>query len=245
MKKTKQIAICIGAIALALAMTAIAGCNLQGDRDGVLGEVSDSQWQQLLSIDIEDCASATVEEYFRNVYGKDEAEEYGEWSSDYTQTMYDRDKQILKEVKRYESYDPTKESKFATHETVTYWFAYNGKYYSVESETVNEITKAEFIRLLDNATSDVTVMKVYSDPSMRSNFEYNKETKMYEYSANIGSTMRIGIQFYENGGVRFINTMSIEEMETRVYGFNSTKVEIPQEIFDLVDAYILGHAETE
>lgn len=36
---------------------------------------------------------------------------------------------------------------------------------------------------------------------------------MYEYSANIGSVMRMGMQFYEDGGIRIVETMSIEEME--------------------------------
>lgn len=241
MKKTTKIAVCACALALALAMTVLAGCDLFSSQEGVIGEVSDSEWQKVLSINVEDFSNATIETKFYNTYGKDEAEEYGEWSSSETKIYFDREKEIVKTTDHDEKYLP-EEKTFKVTESTTYEFAYQGKYYRVTEDAVTPITKAEFIHSIDAATLYTSMLSKYSNPAMKSQFQYNSETKVYEYT--VGPSVYMGIQFLDNNGVRLIEGVTtVERMEEILHGFNSTKVSVSSETIERVKNYLREQAE--
>ena len=73
--------LCMAALLAAGARFAFAACDegSSGDENGVLGQVSESQWQTALSLDYEAESNFSLTQVTGSTYSQDEAETYGEW----------------------------------------------------------------------------------------------------------------------------------------------------------------------
>lgn len=246
MKKTKRAAILIATAVLACGAAAFSACESGSGNDGGV-KVSESQWQERLTIEIESYDSLTVTDSCYSTYPKEQAAEYGEWDSYKESTQVDNKAQIMCYTSERESYSPNSTNTvngFVKTTTTKYTFCYNEKYYSWSKQDedwrpygVTELTKAQFINEIDMVGSEFAMLSMYANEQVYKTFNYNSKTNTYEIVQ--GGSFSIGIQFPKSGGVKFINQMSsIEKTELSIEKLNSTTITVPKQAYDAVDAFL-------
>lgn len=248
MKKTKRAAILIATAVLACGAVAFSACESGSGSDGGV-KVSESQWQERLTIEIESYDSLTVTSSEYSTYPKEQAAEYGNWELNKEITQVDNKAQIICYTIEREKYSPDDKNAvdgFVKTTTTEYTFCYNEKYYSWnESDKdyswnpygVTELTKAEFIRTIESVSSEFAMLSMYANEQVYKTFNYNSKTNTYEIVQGGGFSM--GIQFPKSGGVKLINQMtSIEKYELSIEKLNSTTVTVPKQVYDDVDAFL-------
>lgn len=238
-------------LACGVGVLAACGENGGGGADGVIGQVSDSQWQQYLSVNVEACKNLTFTEKYYNTYSKAEAATYGSWENQTYTCTIDNENEIIHEVRTSERYESAT-GEFETDTDEEYYFAYKGAYYrwrkdgdseydyqtgvTTYKNDVSKITKAEFISQAEDmsnaALSQATAYKMYKNM-----FTYNKETASYDLMQM--GTMAISMQFLEGGGFRTIMKQnSMTTIENIVTDIDKTTVTVPASVKADVDAYI-------
>ena len=252
MKKTLS-ALCALVLGAALCVGFVA-CDegSSGDENGVLGQVSESQWQTALSLDYEAESNFTLTQTLGSTYSQDEAATYGEWSQRINTYQMDNETNIL--VHTYTSTvwvndetvteDETERvlaPHFETETYTAYYFIEGGKYYcahhyqwlgcegreSEDSWSGEEITLADYTNITESVANLTALFSVYSDPMMMQAFSYNEETRSYEMMA-LG-TVSMSLQFLENDGVRLVTyATSITATTTTISDVNATEVSVPE-----------------
>lgn len=252
MKKTLN-ALCALVLGAALCVAFVA-CDegSSGDENGVLGQVSESQWQTALSLDYEAESNFTLTQTLGSTYSQDEAATYGEWSQRINTYQMDNETNIL--VHTYTSTvwvndetvteDETERvlaPHFETETYTAYYFIEGGKYYcaaytrylgcegreSSESWSGGEISLADYTELTESVANLTAAFSMYSDPMMMQAFSYNEETRSYEMMA-LG-TVSMSLQFLENDGVRLVTyATSITATTTTISDVNATEVSVPE-----------------
>ena len=242
MKIFKKTAIFGIAAVLACGACALAAC---GKEDGFTGEVSDSEWQKYLDINVETCNNLTFTTKTYNTYSKTEAATYGEWeNSTYTYEI-DHENEIVHGIGTIEQYDPSTQT-FTTRNTEAYYFAYRGAYYhweksETESNSIWLITKTEFIQQAEGM-SNIGMQQMAAYKAYKNLFKYNKETNAYDLMQ--AGSMSISLQFLEGGGVKTIlKENSVKAVENIVTAVDKTEVSVPASVKADVDAYIAEKAQ--
>ena len=245
MKKIKRAAILIATAVLACGAVAFSACkNESGDlnkNDGGV-KVNQTQWQERLTINVENYDNLTIVDSRYPTYSKSEAAEYGEWESYKSISKVDNKAQVCYDSYTRETYAPnnnTAVNGFVKFEETKYTFEYNGKYFEWGDTwfeyNVRELTKAEFLSTIENASGGLAMASMYA--SMFNSFNYNNETNTYDIVQ--AGTMSLSIQFPKSGGIKFISqNNSLERAEMSIEKLNSTTVTVPQQAYTDVDAYL-------
>ncbi len=241
MKLFKKVAVFGIAACFAIGVAALAACE---DKD--TGEVTDAQWTERLTINLDSVKSGTFTTKSYPTYSKEQAAEYGEWST-HTQTVaIDLVNNILHEVTEEEKYD-SGDGTFTTEKSEEYLFSYNNAYYSwrkgyiIENGEpqveVSAITKSSFINRTEATANEFTIFQIYSQPQYKSQFTYDEATKSY-ILAQYG-TVAASLQFLEDGGVRYIASgTSLLKSEIEYSQIDKTVIGVPASVRADVDAYI-------
>ncbi len=146
--KKRAIALILSAVCLS---GMFAGCSMLGlggdDGDGAVvnggAEVSTKQWKEMLSMDYAAQDNFTFIQSTGSTYGKEEAEEYGEWYYYVMTYKIDRDNDIYiyhnvsdryvpEEEKLVDGESVTVEAHFEEEETTEYYFKDGNTYYCVQ-----------------------------------------------------------------------------------------------------------------
>lgn len=252
MKKTLS-ALCALVLGAALCVAFVA-CDegSSGDENGVLGQVSESQWQTALSLDYEAESNFSLTQVTGSTYSQDEAETYGEWEQHTNTYQVDNEQGILIQTitnSEWVNDETVTEGEterllaphFETEIITTYYFADGGKYYcahhyqwlgcegreSEDSWSGEEITLADYTNITESVANLTAAFSMYSDPMMMQAFSYNEETRSYEMMA-LG-TVSMSLQFLENDGVRLVTyATSITATTTTISDVNATEVSVPE-----------------
>lgn len=232
----------LSAALMAVAVVALAAC---GDKNGggTSGEVSDSVWQDRLTVSVDACKSCTVTMRMEPKYGKDEIEEYGEYDRDEEIYYIDFENEIMHTIHEDEEYDDS-EQVFKKDKREEYYFKYKDGYYRWEKSNSDQAnvykgTKAAFIDQSETPANAASQFSVYAQ--MKSAFRYNEETQSYDL-AQYG-TMKISLQFPNDGGVRMIfDATSTTQEVISLTGVDKTTVTVPDNVKADIDAYIAEQA---
>lgn len=232
----------LSAALMAVAVVALAACN-DKNGGGAGGEVSDSVWQDRLSVNVEACKSCTVSECWEPKYGKDEVDEYGEYDRGEAIFYIDLENEIMHSVDEDENYD-TSEKVFKKDRDEEYYFKYRGAYYrwkkhNSEQAVVSEGTKVGFIEEAESTANAASEFSMYAQ--MKSLFKYNAETQSYEL-AQYGTT-KVSLQFPNDGGVRMIvDVTSTLRSVISLTDVDKTTITVPADVKADIDAYIAEQA---
>ena len=248
MKKARNRFVVGLAALLSLCLIAFAACGDKGSSSGG-GKVSDKEWAHYFSLVTESTKSITLEETEGSKYGKDQAEEYGEWDKSVMISKIDSVNEVIEQKATREYYDANAEGtdKFVTDHDTDYYFKYNGKYYHYDKRNqneaeINEITKADFTQLVENMSNQTAMIQSYAQPAMKQMFKYNSDTKTYEM-VQMG-TMKIGFRFEKNDTFTYImEENSLESYEITMSNADKTTVTVPNDVKAAVDAYIAAQAQ--
>lgn len=248
MKTNAKGAAFLSAVALACgAVFAFSACGETGDEGG---KVSDSEWAEKLDVKTENHESYALRLEQYPSYGKDQAEEYGEWVMRSIDYQVDTVNGVVYSHSVYESYDPENEKAvdgFVKTEFYDYTLSYFGKYYTyyshddesvVDAERVSEITKADYIEEIDLVKLQVdtfsTTANLYKMPEMKALFDYDDETKLYEFQSG---GLYLAFRFYDNGVMMRTMPTSISVNDLSVSGFDATVITVPSYVIDAIRAY--------
>lgn len=227
----------LSGVLMAAAVAALTACG--GGGGGNVGEVSDSVWQERLTLNVDACKSCTVTQCIEPKYGKDEIEEYGEYDRRETIYYIDFENEIIHSIEEQERYNNSKKE-FTKYSNEEYYFKYKGAYYHWENcnssqAFVNVGTKAGFIELSEAPANMAAPFSGYA--RMKTAFKYNAETQSYEL-AQYG-TMKISMQFPDDGGVRMmVDITSATQEEISLTGVDKTTVTVPANVKADIDAFI-------
>lgn len=248
MKKARKRFVVGLAALLSLCLIAFAAC---GDKDSGSGggKVSDKEWAHYFSLVTESTKSITLEETNGSKYGKDQAEEYGEWYKSVLITKIDSENEVMELKRTAEYYNANAEGtdKFVTDHDTNYYFAYKGKYYHYNKRNQNdaqieEMTKADFTQRVEDMSNQTAMFQSYAQPAMKQAFKYNSDTKTYEM-VQMG-TMKIGFRFEKNDTFTYIMEQnSLESYEITMRNADKTTVTVPNDVKAAVDAYIAAQAQ--
>ena len=250
MKTNAKGAAFLSAVALACgAVFAFSACEETGDEGG---KVSDSEWAEKLDVRTENYQSYALRLEQYPSYGKDQAEEYGEWVMRSIDYQVDTVNGVVYSHSVEESYDPENEKAvdgFVKTEFYGYTLSYSGKYYSysldvgssespIDAERVREITKADYIEEIDLVKLQVdtfsTTANVYKMPEAKALFDYDDETKLYEFQSG---GLYLAFRFYDNGVMMRTMLTSISVNDLTVSGFDATVITVPSYVIDAIRAY--------
>ncbi len=254
MKKLMKI-LCLMLSVMLLACV-FTGCNEDGGNGGNGGQVSDEAWQQLLTMPSETIKSSTsvIEDGY--TYDQTQATEYGKWYYSKLIGKTDLENKIMYNYSYYKGYVPEDEreqgdSEFLIVVSESYTFSYSDKYYEVSQQMVfgdnnkpewhwrkEELTKATFIENFDVSRSSVELfyntMQIYSNPTFKSMFRFNENTKEYEILQ--AGTMSMSIKFLSNGIQTTNQFTSLDKTVQSIVDVNKTVINIPDEVLGVVTA---------
>lgn len=250
MKTNAKRTVFFSAVALVCgAVFVFSACGEAGDGGG---KVSDSEWAEKLDIRTENYESYSIQTEQYPAYGKERAEEYGEWEMRSSDCKVDTVNGIVYSRFVEETYDPEDENAvdgFVKTEFYGYTLSYFGKYYSYsfevgssasvsDAERVSEITKADYIEEIDIVKNQVDsftmTANLYKMPEMKALFDYDDETKLYEFQSG---GLYLAFRFYGNGVMMRTKPTSIAVIDLTVSGFNATVVTVPSYVTDAIAAY--------
>ncbi len=240
-KHSKIVALGLATVtAFSMATMGLVACG--DDENGAGGGISDSQWSSVLNFDAEKYNNYTIVRKDYNTYGKDQVEEYGEWSMRVNTIKIDMQNELYSDSDEYEHYK-TDAQDFVTENNMEYCFKYNQAYYrwdnsySYESAYISSLTKADMINKMESYNHITDMFQAYSQPAVKALFKYNSKTGMYETS-QLGM-MNLSLQFLEGNGIRIVmKENSIKASEIIVKDINKTTITVPNNVKTDVDAYI-------
>lgn len=213
------------------------------DSDG--RQVTDSEWTQALTINVETYESYTVISERIPTYGKERAEEYGEWEYFCSTDMLDTVNEVIYSHSVTETYDPKNKNAvdgFVKFESYSYTLCRSGKYYTYSSQdgksVVEEITKADYIHSIDEvkyvADASLALASMYAQPEMKTQFQYNKDEQMYEIQ--LGG-IYVGFRFFDNGVLQRTKVDSLNILDVTISGYNATVINVPYHITQEINDY--------
>lgn len=234
MKGLKKAAVFGIAAAIVCGTGLLSACRKNGD--GILGELSDSEWEKYLDIDVEKCKSITVDLTLHFTYPKEEAAKYGEWQYERHFYKIDLENEIMYKLDEEEGFEKSS-GNFVKDTDEKYYFAYQDQYYEWSNGKVYETTKAEFIMETESVANAALQIRQYKDPKSKESFRYNEETGCYDLTQY--GTAGTSLRFSEDGSVTMIaRGSSITGGEIAISAVDKTKVEIPENVKGDVDIYI-------
>lgn len=123
MKLFKKIAVFGITACLAAGMIAFTAC-----KDNDSGELTDAQWAEKLTLNIDNIKSGTFVVKSYPTYSKEQAAEYGEWETNTETTTVDFVNGIFYQVEETEKYN-SQNNTFNTEKRELYMFSYKNAYY--------------------------------------------------------------------------------------------------------------------
>lgn len=238
MKLLKKIAVFGVAACVAVGAAALTACG--GDESS--GEVTDEQWEEMLSINVENIQSGTFKYNNSSPYPKEQAAQYGKWFS-YSSTLFvDLVNEVTHVIDKTERYD-AQSGAFKTEPQEEYEFRYKNEYYSWRDYTgdpsqgaVIKITKSDFDEVAQGVANEFATLRTYAEPLYRMIFKYNGETKCYVMQYG---DLKASIQFLNGGGVRYSSfTPSALASELEYSAIDKTTIAIPDLVIAAVEAFI-------